>query len=146
MTYRTTSAPPQPDRSILVVGLNGEVVGVDRITGKIRWQNNLPGGSMGEVFIAVNYGVVVASASGDRIYCLDYLTGQQRWASETSGAGRATIVIEPDVIVCVKNGYLDCFSPQGGLLWSQRLEGKGLGRAALGFPGNVAQADDVGSQ
>ena len=30
--------PPEEDRSILVVTLNGHVIGVDRQTGAIRWK------------------------------------------------------------------------------------------------------------
>src|SRR5882757_875619 len=118
MTYR--NAPPimEPDRSMLVVGLNGHVYGVDRATGQLRWDNNLPGGGTSEVAIAVGYGVVIASAHGPRIYCLDYLTGQERWHADTQARGRATILIEEDHIVVAKGGYLDAYAPDGTAQWS----------------------------
>jgi outer membrane protein assembly factor BamB len=146
MEYRNNAAPLAPDRSVLVVGLRGLVYGLDRVTGAVRWRNSLPEGGLGEVFIAVGFGVVVASARGANLHCLSYLTGETRWVQPTQAMGRATIVIEAAQIVCAKGGYIDCFAPDGTTMWSQPLKGAGLGRMALGFPGNVAQADDVGSQ
>jgi hypothetical protein len=80
------------------------------------------------------------------VYCLDCLIGVERWRQPTHSSGSETIVIEPDHIVCAKGGYVDCFAPSGAPLWSQPLSGYGLGRSALGYPGNVAQADDRGEQ
>ena len=88
--------------------------------------------------------VVVASADTDSIVCLDYLTGELRWAQRTHSAGRATILIEPEQIVCAKAGYVDCYTPDGQRRWRQPLTGHGVGRVALGYPGNVAQADERG--
>lgn len=144
MDYRSSAGPLEPDRSVLVVGLKGRVFGIDRQTGKALWRNDLPGGGGDEVFLAIGYGAVLASAQGPMIYCLDYLTGHERWKWPTHTSGRATILIEPDHIVCAKSGYLDCFSPEGRLLWAQPLYGAGVGRISLGYPENVAQADDAG--
>lgn len=146
MDYRANATTPEPDRSILVVGMSGKVFGLDRTTGEVRWNNDLRGGGFGEVFLAVGYGVVIASAFGKAIFCLDYLTGETRWSDTTQTSGRATIVIEPDQIVCAKDGYVDCFAPDGRKLWQQPLKGQGVGRMALGYPGNVAQADDKGTE
>lgn len=144
MDYRTNASAPPPDRSILVVGLAGKVLGLDRDTGAIAWISPLPELTRDEVFIAVGYGVVVASADTDSIVCLDYLTGELRWAQRTHSAGRATILIEPEQIVCAKAGYVDCYTPDGQRRWRQPLTGHGVGRVALGYPGNVAQADERG--
>jgi outer membrane protein assembly factor BamB len=146
MTYREAAVAPEPDRSILVVALSGRLIGIDRETGDVRWENEMVGGGRGEVFIAIGYGVVIASAYGAKIFCVDYLTGATRWEQSTHSSGRASIIIEPDRIVCAKAGYLDCYAPDGKFLWQQPLRGQGMGRVALGFPGNVAQADDPGSQ
>jgi hypothetical protein len=146
MDYRANAAPLEPDRSILVVALSGNVYGIDRASGEVRWSNDLRGGGIAEVFLAIGYGVVVVSAFGSRLFCLDYLTGQTRWEHTTKTTGRATILLEPDQIVCAKGGYVDCFGPDGRLLWQQPLKGAGVGRIALGYPGNVAQADDEGSR
>jgi outer membrane protein assembly factor BamB len=146
MDYRENASPPEPDRSIVVVALDGAVYGLARDTGEVVWSNNLPGGSYKEVFIAIGYGVVVASAVGNKIFCLDYLTGATRWEHETTSSGRASIIIEPDCIVCVKRGYVDCFAPDGSVRWQQGMKGAGMGSAAIGLPGNVAQGDDVGRE
>lgn len=146
MAYREQELPPEADRSILLVGLNGVVVGLDRETGTKRWENQLPGGGTGTVFIAQRYGLLIVSASRERVYRLDYRTGKTVWTKNTSSAGRATIVVESDLIVVAKGGYVDAFDHDGAALWRQPLRGKGLGRVALGFPGNLAQADDYAGQ
>ena len=146
MAYREAEALIETDRSILVVGLAGKVVGVDRATGQLRWVNDLPGGGHGSVFIACRHGALVVSALGKAVYRLDYLTGETLWMAETSERGRATIVIEPDVIVVAKAGYIDGFDHAGQRVWTQTLEGMGIARVALAFPGNIAQSDDAGSQ
>lgn len=135
------------DRSIAVVGIHGKVVGLARKTGAIVWENGLAGGGYGEVFLVVTGGQVFASALGRRLFCLDYRTGAMLWESETSGAGRASIVVEDDLVLVSKGGQVDCFERDGSEhLWTQPLKGKSVGRAALGFPDNVAQADDPGGQ
>jgi outer membrane protein assembly factor BamB len=140
--YRQNAAPLERDRSILVIGLSGRVFGIDRQTGVLRWNVELMSG--GEISIAVDYGVVIASSLGPAIHCLDYLTGARRWSAQTTATGRASLLIEPDQIVCVKDGYVDCFSPAGQPIWRQPLQGQGTGRAAVGYPGNVVQADEAG--
>jgi glucose dehydrogenase len=140
MSYRQQDPPPEFDRSILLVGLNGQLFALDRESGEIRWENQL-GRSGGDVFVAMRYGLVVASPPTSTIYCVDYATGETLWQAETTSAGQTTILIEPDCIVVGKAGYLDCFDHDGGKLWDQPLEGKGIGAVALAFPGNIAQGD-----
>ena len=137
------AAPRAEDRSILVVALNGQVVGVDRQTGEIRWKQGTDGGSggIGEVFVAMSHGLLLVSGHDAMLVSLDYATGAIKWRGHTYSTGRATILVERDVIVCAKGGYLDCFGHGGMKLWTQPLSGLGQGRVTLGFPGNVAQAD-----
>ena len=146
MAYREGEALIEADRSLLVVGVAGKVIGLERDTGQLRWRNDLRGGGTGEVFIAFRYGALVVSANGDAVFRLDYATGATLWQARTQSVGRATIAIEPEVIVVAKSGYLDAFRHDGHKLWTQPLTGMGVGATALGFPGNVAQADDAGSQ
>jgi outer membrane protein assembly factor BamB len=140
--YRDRPEPLPSDRSVLVIGLNGWVIGIDRATGQKRWETSIRGSA--EVYLAIGFGVVAASAWGGVLHVLDYLTGRILWERPTKSPGRATIVIEPDQIVCAKAGYVDCYSPDGRLLWQQTLSGKGEGRTSIGYPGNVAQADERG--
>ena len=68
------------------------------------------------------------------------------WRASTKKTGRATIVVQGDRIHVAKSGVVDCFSWEGILVWSQQLPVMGTGRLALGFPGNVVQADDPGEK
>ena len=51
--YRDGVAGSEADRSVLVVALGGNVIGLDRMTGTIRWSNSLAGGGSHEVFVAL---------------------------------------------------------------------------------------------
>jgi outer membrane protein assembly factor BamB len=144
--YRDSAGPVEVDRSVLVVGIDGRLVGIDRVSGEERWENDLPGGGHGEVYIALRYGVLAVSADDDVLFRIDYGSGETLWKVRTRGTGRASILVEPDVIVIGKGGYINAYDHRGKPLWLQELKGRGLGRLALGFPGNVAQSDDAGSQ
>ncbi|MCC6524428.1 MAG: PQQ-binding-like beta-propeller repeat protein [Polyangiaceae bacterium] len=134
------------DRSILVVGIDGELLGVERDTGAVRWTHELVDGGYGAVQLAANGGQVFASADGDLVYCVDYATGATVWRSQTKSPGRATLLIEPGCLVVAKGASVDCFARgDGTLLWSLPLAGRDLRRCALAFPDNVAQADDAAS-
>jgi outer membrane protein assembly factor BamB len=130
----------------LIVALGGSVCGLDPKTGAWLWKNALPGGGFGEVAISVHEGFVIASASGPVVYCLDSSTGAELWRAATEKTGRATILVEDGRVYVAKTGVVDCYDINGTRLWSQTLPGMGSGRLALGFPGNVVQADDIGSQ
>lgn len=142
--YREAPAPAEADRSILVVGIDGYLLGVDRTTGEQRWQNPLIVGGDGEVFIALRYGALIVSALDAVVLRIDYLTGATLWERPTREAGRATILVEPDLIIVGKGGYLNAYDHRGKPLWFQELRGRGLGRLSLAFPGNIAQADEAG--
>jgi outer membrane protein assembly factor BamB len=143
--YRDAPGPAEADRSVLVVGIDGYLVGIDRKTGEQRWENPLVvGGAEGEVFIALRYGALVVSAFDALVMRVDYLTGATLWERPTRDTGRATILVEPDLIVVGKGGYINAYDHNGRPLWFQELRGRGLGRLALAFPGNIAQADEAG--
>jgi|JI10StandDraft_1071094.scaffolds.fasta_scaffold118479_2 outer membrane protein assembly factor BamB len=144
--YRGAVVGSEVDCSVVVVALRGAVVGLERATGQIRWDNELVGGGGAEVAIGFRYGVLAVSAAGGLLYRLDYLTGATLWHSPTTSAGRATILVEHDLIIVGKGGYLDAFDHGGRRVWQQKLAGKGMGRLALAVPGNVAQADDPGGE
>ncbi len=145
MPYRNDHVPMELDRSILVVGLRGRILGLDRSTGVLRWENKLGldvgKGAYREVALEMRYGAVIVSGFTNTIYRIDYQSGNTLWKAYTSASGPATIVIEADCVIVAKDGYLDCFSLDGESLWKQPLSGKGHGSVALGFPGNVQQAE-----
>ena len=94
--------------------------------------------------MALRYGVLAVSADSPGLYRIDYATGKTLWTARTRGTGRASILVESDVIMVGKGGYVDAFGHDGRHRWTQELKGRGLGRIALAFPGNIAQADDTG--
>ena len=140
--YRADAAPSP----VLLVALGGHLVGLDPASGAILWKNDLSGGGYGSVDLASDGEVVVASAGGNRVFAIAYPTGATLWAASTTAHGRATIVIEGERIFVAKGGSVDAYSRSGEKLWTQGLPGLGTGRAALGFPANLRQADDAGSQ
>jgi outer membrane protein assembly factor BamB len=142
MAYRTDESQLPPDRSLLIVALNEQLYALDRATGELRWRTATE--LFGTLSIAIDYGVIVAAGTGGGVACFDYLTGTPRWHQVTQADGRATLIIEPDHIVCAKGGYVDAFAPDGRVLWRQPLQGGGVGAIALGYPRNVAQADVIG--
>lgn len=128
------------DQSILVVGVHGSVLGLDRETGKEIWRSTLPSG-YGTVDMAIHGTAVLVAAEDNTVVCLSYATGETLWTATTEGWGRATILVHAGRIYVGRSGVVECFSIEGQKLWSQGppdLEG---GVVSLGFPGNVRQAD-----
>jgi outer membrane protein assembly factor BamB len=136
MVYRD-----QPRSDLLVVALRGVVVALDRTSGREVWRNELEAGGLGAVYLVVEHDLVFASAAGSGVFALEYATGATRWTASTTGAGRATILVEDDAVFVAKGGYLDCFGLDGQPRWKQELSGLGSGPASLAFPGHEAQAD-----
>jgi outer membrane protein assembly factor BamB len=131
---------------VLIVALGGSVCGIDAKSGAWLWKNALPGGGFGEVAISVHEGFVIAAANGAVVYCLDSQTGHELWRAETDRSGRATILVQDDRVFVARSGVVDCLDLDGHKQWTQALPAMGSGRLALGFPGNVVQADDIGEQ
>ncbi len=129
------------DRSLLVVGAHGHVYAFDRASGEVRWHNSLSGGGTEAVALAIGFGVVVASGSHGKIFCLDYATGAERWSAQSEGTGRASVLVEADQVVCAKGGTIHCYGNDGRLKWKQVVAGTGV-VCAIGYPGNVQQADE----
>jgi len=125
--------------TLLVIAAAGHVVGIDALSGKERWRR--PVGN-GPVAIVVRGNRIYASSKATTIHCFDYPSGEQRWSWQTSGHGRAAMVIEGEHLYLAKGGEVECFTLDGHRLWSAPAK-LGLGGAAgIGFPGNVMQADE----
>jgi outer membrane protein assembly factor BamB len=71
-------------RDIVVIGLRGCVVALDRATGSQVWLTELKGGDF--VNVVVDGGDVFAGTKG-RLFCLDASTGTIRWENELKGLG-----------------------------------------------------------
>jgi outer membrane protein assembly factor BamB len=69
---------------MIVVGIAGYAVAIDRATGSEVWRTKLRGSDF--VNVAIDERDVFASTRG-RLYCLDSTTGTIRWENELKGLG-----------------------------------------------------------
>ena len=76
---------------LVIIGIKGSVVALNRATGQQEWATHLKGSDF--VNVVVQDGTVLASCYGE-IFCLDPFTGDARWQNPLKGLGRglATIV------------------------------------------------------
>jgi outer membrane protein assembly factor BamB len=133
-------------KNIMIVGIGGKVIGLDAMSGEIRWEDGMKSGGYGEVALAATEDLVFASANSAKLFCYRYATGALVWTADTNTTGRATIIVDEEQVYVAKGGVVDCYSFSGTKVWSQPLKGKGLGRIAMGFPGNIVQSDDPGTE
>jgi outer membrane protein assembly factor BamB len=139
--YRTAEAVS----NVVVVALGGKVVGIHRRTGKELWRNPLPSGGYGVVELHVDETTVLALVGGN-LYCLELETGDERWSTAVEGSGRGTMLVAGDRVFTVCGGELTCvLLEDGARRWATGLPDMGGGSAAIGVPGLMRQADDVGS-
>ncbi len=73
-------------QSLAYLGFDSRVVALDRDTGEVVWEWKAPKGRSGYVAILLDGDRVIASVRG-YTYCLDPMTGQQRWSNELPGRG-----------------------------------------------------------
>jgi outer membrane protein assembly factor BamB len=80
---------------LVVIGIKGSVVALNRATGQQVWATHLKGSDF--VNVVVQNGAVLASCYGE-IFCLDPLTGDALWHNPLKGfgTGLATIATEHD--------------------------------------------------
>lgn len=135
-----------PDRTILVTAFNSKLFGVDRASGEVRWTVSEALGE-GIYEIAIEAGVVIV-ASISHVGFVDYLTGAVHAVVEIKGEHprRPTMVVDRGFVYVAQDGELTCLTNRGQRVWQQPFKGKGFGAMALGFPGNLRQADDPGSR
>lgn len=142
--YRQDAAP---DRSILVTAFSGQLFGIDRASGEIRWAVGANTFGYGVLEIAFEGGVVIV-ASRTQLGFVDYLTGQVHAVVDIEGdhPRRPTMIVDNGQVLIARDGEVTCFTTRGDRVWYQPFKGKGIGVTAIGLPGNVRQADDVGSK
>jgi outer membrane protein assembly factor BamB len=61
-------------------GARGEVVAVDRKSGQVKWNKEIPGGVVSSV--AVKDGLAIFTATDGKVRALDAATGQERWTHD----------------------------------------------------------------
>lgn len=137
--YRNDAAP---NRSVIVLGLFGRVIGKDRMTGATVWEYDM--GVASEVELAIEGDRIFAS-SGREIFAIEYPTGRLIGRAPIPGrAGRCTMLVDGQQLFTGVAGEIACFDWNGILLWHDPLPGRGISSLSLGFPGNVRQADQRG--
>jgi outer membrane protein assembly factor BamB len=130
---------------LLIVALNGDVAALNKKDGSELWRTRISAGGWGTVTIAFDTEVVFACALSSPLFCLAYRTGDVLWQQATKVRyGRAALVVEDGLAYAARGGEVECFTREGVRLWRQGLKGMGVGATALGFPGNLIQADDTG--
>lgn len=75
--------------SLIIVGIAGSVVALDRGTGQEVWRTRLKGDF---VNLALVDDALFATGSGE-LFCLDPATGQVRWNNPLKGLGRGLVTI-----------------------------------------------------
>ena len=75
---------------MIVIGIAGSVVALDRSTGQELWRTNLKGGDFTNVVL--HDGDLFATTKGE-LFCLDAATGSIRWQNPLKGLGRGLVTI-----------------------------------------------------
>ncbi len=144
--YRTDATP---DRSLLIVAFGGKVFAVDRFTGEQRWKTKLDDWDASVVELAIGPEVLIA-VSSKRLAILRYASGELVKSVDRSqherGIGRTVALIDGNFLYLGRYGSAACYTLAGEFVWEQYFSGEGQCEAALGFPGNVRQADDRGAK
>jgi len=121
---------------ILVQATHQLLRGIDTNSGALVWQYDL-GTFPFEVAIR-GQRIFVAGHSLPEVHCVDYLTGRPLWRAPLAGLrhSRAYIVVGDDRVFVQRGDAIDCFSPDGARLWTNRYE---LAQqwVAMGVPDSV---------
>jgi outer membrane protein assembly factor BamB len=75
---------------LIVIGIAGTVVALDRSTGQELWRTSLEGGDFTNVVL--QDGDLFATTKGE-LFCLDPATGSIRWQNPLKGLGRGLVTI-----------------------------------------------------
>lgn len=136
--------PAETDRDLLITAFHGRVLALERATGHVRWEVVLAQG--GHVDLHVGH-TTVLTATAQNLVFLDYATGAVRRVIELttdSVARRPVVLVDGERLFVGYAGELRCYTQDGELVWTRPFTGSGFSALALGFPGNVRQADDFG--
>lgn len=82
---------------IYAADINGRVVSMDRITGKVNWRKDLDVSISGAV--GAGYGLVLVGTLRGEVLALDVSTGEERWRSQVSSEVLAAPAVNGDVVV-----------------------------------------------
>jgi outer membrane protein assembly factor BamB len=114
------------------VGVGGSVLGIERATGKARWQTPLAG--RGTVLVGWAHDVLVATTRGE-VHRLDPETGSVRWKNGLPGFGHglpslwivpAGVVASGMLLIGLKGTVVAMDPANGQLRWQSPLKGRGF--------------------
>jgi outer membrane protein assembly factor BamB len=127
---------------VLVVAFFKNVTGLDPATGRVVWTHRFDGMIGATIEMQIVAGRVYAS-DGYAVHCLEQATGQLIGKVPLSGGikGRPTMVIQDEHLYVATAGEVTCMTMGGDVLWQQGFERSARPDMALGFEGNVRQAD-----
>ena len=77
-------------KSLVYIGICGDVLALDRATGVEVWKRTLKGADF--VNVACVDGDLFATTKGE-LFCLDAVTGAIRWHNKLPGLGRGLVTI-----------------------------------------------------
>jgi outer membrane protein assembly factor BamB len=125
--------------TLLVAGIHGEVVAVERRTGRDRWRLSLdPDG--GPVTVAVEAERLVFAATATHLHCIEYDSGLLLWwaplAVRPPRGCRTALLVDAHTVMVGRRGVIDCFDRNGRLLWTRRIETTG-DRDTMALPGHA---------
>ncbi len=103
--YEIFTTPAVTDEWVVIGAENGYFYGLERKTGKVRWEFDTRGTPMSPVIAGGN---VVATSDGT-LYVLSLEKGEQRWAHEVSDLISAPAVAGPLVLVGCDDGTVAAF-------------------------------------
>ncbi|MDC3962577.1 PQQ-binding-like beta-propeller repeat protein [Polyangium jinanense] len=128
-----------PHAPLLVITFGGNVIAVERRTGKIVWQQQYHSPFPARLLFPP--GRVLLGYQRELV-CLAYTTGQLLWRTTVPTSTAGSIVVDGDEIFFGGGGEAACVDVNtGALLWHHPFKGMGAWAVALGVPGNVAQID-----
>lgn len=114
-----------PVAGVLVAGMKGCVIALDRALGRERWRTRI---ETGDALVAIaRMDHLVLAAGRERLACLGLADGTLVWHTRLSPGptGRALLSVEGERIVVQRGGLVECFDRDGARIWSWRTEASG---------------------
>lgn len=107
---------------IYVASINGDVLALDRKTGKKRWKTNIKADISGG--IGADEGLVTMGTPNGEVVALNQETGEERWRVAVGGEVLSPPATDGDVVVAQSfNGVLHALNAfNGELLWDYKVQ------------------------
>ena len=128
--YRTPSDARLTSGDMVFVGCGGRVAAVKRSDGTILWQHKLTDRGS-SVSLLLEAGSLLVGSQGN-VWCLDPLSGGQKWHHPNKATGFDSIIADADVVLVGSGGHLWCLDlATGAARWHNGLRGFGTGNLGI---------------